>query len=94
MRIETKPWTRRAPNPFRRHDQTTRQRQRDAHARTDQIVRVQIKWRLYAYVCRGPVRIGDRVVIDTPFSGTLTRRVMLMGPGDWSGPFKRARRVR
>lgn len=85
---------------IRRRGPLTRGRVRlrgEQHARAgDQVIQVPLGWfgRTYAYVCRGPVRVGSVVLVHGAFSGSVQTVVVGFGRGGYDGPLKRARVIR
>jgi hypothetical protein len=92
MKVETRPGVRR-----RVQLGVGRVRRRGEHeGRGDVVVRVPLGpyVRLYAYVARGPVGVGDRVEVHARVQGRVVVNVAALGRGDYMGPLKRAKVVR
>lgn len=90
MKVQTRPDIRRRVTIKR--GALRRRGEHESHG--DVIVRVALGARLYAYVVRGPVGIGDRVAVHAALSGDVVRYVVALGRGSYMGPLKRGRVVR
>lgn len=68
----------------------------DCSPQGDVVVRVALGWRgrTYAYVCRGPVMLGDFVEVYAAVAGCeVIEPVVGFGRDGYAGPLKRARKV-
>lgn len=97
MDVVTRPVTRpHSPTRFRIGRAPRLRRGQDCSPARDVVVRVALGFygRTYAYVCRGPVQLGDFVEVFAPVAGCdVIEPVVGFGRQGYAGPLRRARRV-